>query len=248
MAGYPEIDKATDEAIRRLKEMLERNVARALAMLQDESIRSMLARRGAAQLKEILGALGLDSVAAEYRDSFRRVAQTIGDTLELRGISAEASTVSVEAMQRFVNGSVGRLTQQFGEELPAALGDIIEAGSQTPAKLDVMIGDLSRQMQTTTVQAVVEADTRLMGFDRLVITEQSVASGFELFLYDGPDDGVIRPFCEEHVGKVWTLEELDAEDNGSNQPKPVSLFLGGYGCRHSLVAVTPEEAAAYGRR
>jgi len=52
----------------------------------------------------------------------------------------------------------------------------------------------------------------------------------QLYGYVGPVDSIIRPFCLEHIGKVYTKAEIDALDNGQI-PNPF-LTGGGYNCRH----------------
>jgi hypothetical protein len=59
----------------------------------------------------------------------------------------------------------------------------------------------------------------------------------------GPGDPVIRPFCrdlmaETLAGRTWTLDEIEAMDNG--QGLPVITCGGGYNCRHQWI---PAEAA-----
>jgi hypothetical protein len=50
------------------------------------------------------------------------------------------------------------------------------------------------------------------------------------YAYLGPVDTKVRPFCRQHVGKVYTRAEIDALDNG--QLNNVFLTGGGYNCRH----------------
>lgn len=248
MGLYPGMEAATDEAARRLKELLELAVQRAQAYLEDQSARGLLVRRTAAQMQDIVAELGLEEIAEELRMSFQHIAAVLADELEARGISAAVSSTSIEALQAFADDAIGKLFEQLGSELPAALAEIVQIGATTAMPLDDLVVELSQQMQTSVAHAVFEADTRLMAFDRLVLQEQGTAAGFELWLYDGPlPDGIIRPFCAAHAGKVYTLAELDALDNGSNQPKPVRIYLGGYNCRHYLTPVTPEEARAFRR-
>jgi len=47
-----------------------------------------------------------------------------------------------------------------------------------------------------------------------------------------------RPFCRERVGKVYSIEEIRAMDNG--QGLAVEYFCGGWNCRHRWVAVFGE--------
>jgi len=46
-------------------------------------------------------------------------------------------------------------------------------------------------------------------------------------------DDKTREFCRKHIGEVKTLEEWDKLDNG--QLNPVSVYCGGYNCRHFLM-------------
>jgi len=50
------------------------------------------------------------------------------------------------------------------------------------------------------------------------------------FLYAGPIDARLRPFCEDHVGKVYTKDRIAQMDNG--QLPNCLLSGGGYNCRH----------------
>jgi len=51
---------------------------------------------------------------------------------------------------------------------------------------------------------------------------------FEEFKYLGPDDNVTRPFCAEHVGKVYNKKEAEQLQ---------SEIMGFFNCRHSLEPV-----------
>ena len=57
-------------------------------------------------------------------------------------------------------------------------------------------------------------------------------------LYVGPVDGVTRPFCLKHVGKVYRLSDVRKMDNG--QGLDVVTAKGGYNCRHSWNYISDE--------
>jgi hypothetical protein len=80
-------------------------------------------------------------------------------------------------------------------------------------------------------EASAEANTALAQFDNSYNTQMALEAGIEEFIYDGIDQNS-RPFCKEHLGKVYTIEELKAMDNG--QGLPVETSLGGYFCTHYL--------------
>jgi hypothetical protein len=91
-------------------------------------------------------------------------------------------------------------------------------------------------------QAKTQVHTGLQGYYRASNVNLAKDAGIEKFEYVGPSDSVTRDFCLDHVGEIMTMEEWDALDNG--QLSPVSIFGGGYNCRHQLIGVTEDEKAS----
>lgn len=81
-------------------------------------------------------------------------------------------------------------------------------------------------------QLTTELDTSLSALDRSLILKKSVDAFGEnpSFIYLGPLDKLTRPFCQENVGRTFTLKEIRAKDNGTSLD--VFTFGGGYNCRH----------------
>jgi hypothetical protein len=77
-------------------------------------------------------------------------------------------------------------------------------------------------------------DTQVNVFGRQVEALKSTPE--DVYAYMGPADVKLRPFCREHVGKVYTKAQIDALDNG--QLPNVFLTGGGYNCRHMFVSVS----------
>ena len=77
--------------------------------------------------------------------------------------------------------------------------------------------------------------TSTSGLYRTANTSIATDNGLSMFEYIGIIDGRTRPFCKQHVGEVRSIPEWNLLDNG--QINPVSVYGGGYRCRHSLVAV-----------
>ncbi len=63
-------------------------------------------------------------------------------------------------------------------------------------------------------------------------------AGITHFEYSGSLIATSRPFCVEHLGEVRTTDEWNELDNG--QIGPVSIYLGGWNCRHSFFGVFDE--------
>jgi len=94
---------------------------------------------------------------------------------------------------------------------------------------------LINEIRKTKNNLKTEIGTRINGFKQLARNEYARVLGIEKFQYVGPIDAKTRDFCKHHTGEVKTKAEWDSLDNG--QKNPVSVYRGGYNCRHSLVGV-----------
>lgn len=106
---------------------------------------------------------------------------------------------------------------------------------------------LSNQLRT-------EINTSVGIFNKTLTTSRAKESGFELFLYVGPDDSVTRDFCQQVLGgtidglnkgvPIYTLDEIGSMDNG--QISDTLISAGGYNCRHEFIPVSLEYAKELG--
>jgi hypothetical protein len=102
--------------------------------------------------------------------------------------------------------------------------------------VDRLILDVSRALELSQRQARTIYDTAVSVFARQVEQVTSTGEPDELFLYVGPVDEVVRPFCRTWIGKVRTRAAVDALDNG--QLPDVFVTGGGYNCRHKWARVS----------
>jgi hypothetical protein len=86
---------------------------------------------------------------------------------------------------------------------------------------------------------VTYVDTALVSYDRRVSWDMWEAAGIDKFLYRGPMDVKTRAWCEARVGKTFTREQVEAMDNGTRL-EPVSVYGGGWNCRHVWTPVVGE--------
>jgi len=94
---------------------------------------------------------------------------------------------------------------------------------------------ITREAQTIKRQQQTEISTRINGFKQIARNMFASAVGIKMFEYVGPLDGKTRDFCRQHIGEVRSMKEWNNFKNG--QIEPVSVYKGGYNCRHSLVGV-----------
>lgn len=77
--------------------------------------------------------------------------------------------------------------------------------------------------------AQAEADAARSAIDNIGRHDAARVAGITTFRYSGPTVN-LRSFCAQHVGLVYTSDEIARMDNG--QGLPVVHYCGGYYCRH----------------
>lgn len=95
---------------------------------------------------------------------------------------------------------------------------------------------VAQALDRTLGQARSITNTAIAGVQRAAAREVSrtVADGPEIyFLYAGPDDQRIRPYCAALVGKAVQENLLANTPNGTGLP-PL-IYCGGWNCRHTLI-------------
>lgn len=213
--------------------------------LKTDSFNAELAAKLEARFSAILRDAGYDGAIGELLDTFEKV-QAANEVFLADRLGESLSAADTRALKRISDGTAKRLLLRGGEA-GAKLREILVVGANTNAPIADLLDELAAAAGVELQKAVVEAQTQLMGFQRDALATQAEEAGVDLYTYEGPggpDDLITRPFCAPLVGKIVTLPDLDAMDNGDGQPKPVSRFLGGYRCRHGLAPLSLEEGLA----
>lgn len=187
-------------------------------------IRDVLESSGYGELADAATAQPLDQLAAEVLAG-RRLAQ-----------AAEAFTPTV--LRRIEALKALQLVDLLdeGDELARALWQATVRGvfgSQTHAQI---LDGLADVIDKTEPQIRTLYDTSISVFGRQVEALQAGDDPETPFAFMGPADAKNRPFCREHVGRVYTRKDIDALDNG--QIPNVFLTGGGYNCRHTWMEVS----------
>ncbi len=257
MAYADQVDALTTAAVRQLRadlvlvvQRLRTELARRLdrahvddaGRLVSDDWNAELAAKLEADLSRLLEAAGYDGAIGRLRTTFEAVQEASGAWIEDR-LSGSMSRAAERSLTKLVDGTLQDLLLRkdaAAERLRTAVVVALKSNAQIPDLLDSLAEEAGVELR----QAIVEVDTQLMGMHRDATATESQAAGIDLYTYEGPDDGITRPFCAPMVGRITTLQDLDAMDPGPSQPRPVSRFLGGYRCRHSLAPISLEEAQA----
>lgn len=123
-----------------------------------------------------------------------------------------------------------------GSEIARALWQAVIRGVFGARSVDDILLDLGEILDYSDSQIRNLYDTSVSIFGRQIEALQADDQPETAFLYVGPADAKTRPFCKEHVGKVYTRAEIDQMDNG--QIDNVFLTGGGYNCRHVFMEVS----------
>jgi hypothetical protein len=180
-----------------------------------------LTAAGYDRLAEQATSVGLDALLVQV-ESLRGAARLAAFT------SSDMSRIL--ALKRLAQMDVlGR-----GVEIAHTLWRALMMGIFSQRKPSDLMDDLAEALDVELYQARRLYDTTVNVFARQVEAMKSQPGDVYAFL--GPADTKLRPFCLEHVGKVYTREQIDALDNG--QIPNVFLTGGGWNCRHQFVAVS----------
>lgn len=123
-----------------------------------------------------------------------------------------------------------------GQAIALAIWRTLAQGLFSQRPIAHVLDDLAEAMDMEEAKARTLYDTAVSVFTRQVEAMKAKGDPEEVFVYVGPVDQVIRPFCAAHVGKVYTRAQIDALDNG--QMPNVFLTAGGWNCRHTFHAVS----------
>lgn len=117
-----------------------------------------------------------------------------------------------------------------GEVITQALYRVVRDGVLGGAPAPVLLERLAETLDREVSEVRTLYDTATATFGRVMEQQASEGAADELFLYAGPVDAKMRPFCADQIGKVYTREAIGQLDNG--QRLDVLLTCGGWNCRH----------------
>lgn len=183
-------------------------------------------------------------VVDAIEDATAKAADAVARSVKLGDFPADA----VRTLEEIVDGRSDDALQAFtvGKE---RIGEAMRAGITTGAPLGELIDEVARDIRTTFTRAQTAVDTACIGAGRLV----TIRAGDEgdtdaedpiVYRYVGPDDAKARDFCSEIVGKCFTRAAMARLDNGLGMD--VSVYGGGWSCRHSWAPMLLSEASSAG--
>jgi hypothetical protein len=198
-----------------------------------------------------VGAGGIErgAVATVLRQEARRAVREAGwpelvseafgrvlDQLVIDVLSGATRTASVAVRLEALRTVALESLLGQGDLLADAIWRAVARGLFTGRPVRLLLQDIAQVTDRSRAQIETLYDTSVAVFGRQVEALTAEPGDETPFKYLGPDDEVVRPFCEARLGKVFTRGEIDRMDNG--QIPDVFLTAGGYNCRHSWIEVS----------
>lgn len=241
--------KATDAQIEAFVKSLDKFMAQSLrgvlAKLAGGKVAGIEAAGLLGQLRSVLDEAGLNQVLGGLDDIYGEKLRHIQEVFKAVGekeIFAGTDIKAIDALIQFDTDKVANHIETYlGDAKSQIMRQVITGGTFDPGELTDNLG------ARLTANVTSELNTLVSGFQRTVTVGAAKESGFELFEYLGPDDGVTREFCQELLDKtppIYTVEEIEAMDNG--QDLDVMTYGGGYNCRHQWRPISEQDAKEEG--
>ena len=177
---------------------------------------------------------GLGDALADFIASTDDIRDAMTKGLSAVGIDPDASTQpQLDFLQAQTANAIFEdvIAPDFKSAVRSALGSIVQ---EIPPK--IVKSNLEMRLKRSTGRQLTEIKTQISEYGRSITATAAAAADLDLYLYTGPVDGIVRPFCKKLVNLVVDEKQMSQLDN--NQGRPVKTSCGGYNCRHSWSPVT----------
>lgn len=256
----PQGSESADAAVKRLNEVVdaaEREIVRLLRRLDTLPGSSRVAsdRASLANNQEIVRQVrkAIDDLREEVRNAGVRAASSAARS-EAQRIGVTFTPKGAELIAAIVADRIAEIDVVFADAA-AEVSKAARIVMATSGDVSKLTDSIARTLGSTRSQAQAAVDSVAMAAARQTTIIDAERAGEQterdiVYAYGGPVDSITREFCREHAtattNNVYTLDALNSLDNGPGQPKPVSVYLGGYRCRHNLIPMTETEARRRG--
>lgn len=173
---------------------------------------------------------------ADIVDGFTVDAQYIKN-LQRETISQFESLLANEGLEAMMKKPLIDILNQ-NINTGASYSDLLKQVREFAIGNDELAGQLQRYSGQLTT------DT-LFNFNRAMQEAVSQNSGLDWYLYSGSNDVDSREFCKQRVGKYFHRTEIEkwanldwAGKRRGTTKSSIYVYLGGYRCRHKLIAVS----------
>jgi len=208
---------------RRIISNINKLIGRPDIILTAQDIQNVLVDSGYYQVGEGVLTIGQQEVMQRSVDYYEK-------QLKMKGITYGENAVNILESMRTVSADSYTL---LGDTLAQKLTKEITNVSLGLASQDSISEAVQKALDLTYAQSKTWVHTAISEIHRTSTVLLGEQANIQYWEYWGPDDQLTRPFCQEHLGQIKTMEEWKAMDNG--QTGSVATDGAGYNCRHRLV-------------
>jgi hypothetical protein len=197
------------------------------------------------EIRDIMEDAGLSQYASRVTGNIDRRARTANDLFKRIGL--ENGIIDDLENLPLVTNRISSVSRRLGAGSERAANEIEKAFWRFRQQAEMgeritrsqMANTISSRAGILSAYGHTIVNTELAGVDREIKIEQTRKAGVNQMKYLGPDDRVTRPWCQEHLDQVRTIEYWQDVQNDTG-PNPPSEYGGGYNCRHRLITWLPE--------
>lgn len=210
--------KMTNKALDNLKKAIRTIIRRNFQSGTPENIRK--------EIKKYITENFSDNVKSEITEPLRKEIEKEFEQEFIRDKTAQSQYLKDA---RGIIRSASLQSNKIKDDIAERIFDAIEEGIKGNLNWKEIAAESINKLSAPGVRLNTEIDTHKAAFDRLTRIKNLEESGWQFIEYAGPS-GTIRPFCVDHVGRIYSIDEVKKMTNMFGQP--ALYYMGGYNCRH----------------
>lgn len=177
----------------------------------------------------MLRAQGLNDASVRVLKVMGTLTRQALDGLEEAGMDRTLTSSNLRALDAFFRSRIPLFGDLWGR-MAGNSAIVLRQGVSTGQLATEVLVEIREVLDNHITVARTLYETALADYVQMVAGVKAIDKGISTFIYSGPVDTRIRPFCLSRVGRVWTRTTIDKMDN--HQLPNTFLTRGGYNCRH----------------
>lgn len=202
------------------------NLKRAIRTIIRRNYQNSTPKKIRKEIKKYIDENFSNSVKSDFTEPLRK---DIEKEFEAEFIKDKTAQSQYLTDARKIIRSASLYTNKIKDDIAKRIFDAVEEGINGELNWREVAADSISKLNVPGLRLNTEIETHKAAMDRLTRVKNLEESGWQYLEYAGPS-GTVRPFCAEHVGRVYSIEEVKEMTNMFGQP--ALYYMGGYNCRH----------------
>lgn len=231
--------KLVIEYQKRMLELFNKVNSKEFYSIVESQIAFYYSKNPAANIEEIRNAVHqilppqFQHYADELYGKYNKIIETVNELYTGMGVDVQRDFSKIKNIEKATRDYLGK----FEPVVEKKLVKTIRQGLFDKLSVKEFSKEISKAGDAVSAYSDTIARTKIMQYGRVSKIEKARIGGVLYYDYVGLIRDTTRDFCLNMLtlaqgGKRWTLDELNALDNGPKQLKPVSEYCGGWNCHH----------------